>query len=58
MKCAICAKKITISTEFKCSCDDHKRYCAQCRYPDMHKCTTPIPKIVLPLVVADKLVRV
>ena len=61
-KCATCSKKLSISTEFKCPCDETKRYCATHRFPekfpDGHNCPIPPAKVVLPLVVADKLIKI
>ena len=61
-KCATCSRKISISTEFQCSCDKTKRYCPEHRYPDRypngHSCPIPPKQLELPRVVAVKLNKI
>ena len=61
-KCAICSKKLTICTEFKCQCDDTKKFCSLHRFPDKfpdgHNCPIPLKKVELPLVVAERLIKI
>jgi predicted nucleic acid binding AN1-type Zn finger protein len=51
MKCPQCKKKSHL--EFKCMCGGV--YCVKCRTPEVHACVVKVEKVVLPLVVADKL---
>jgi hypothetical protein len=60
MKCCIesCKKKLSLSTNFTCKCDNTKLYCSAHRMPEDHPCTAPKEKIKLDKVVADKLTRI
>jgi len=55
MRCCIdsCKKKLSLSTNFTCKCDNTKLYCSAHRMPEDHACTAPIEKIKLIKVAAD-----
>jgi len=57
MRCCIesCKKKLSLSTNFTCKCDNTKLYCSAHRMPEDHPCTAPKGKVDLIEVVADKL---
>jgi len=55
MRCCIdsCKKKLSLSTNFTCKCDNTKLYCSAHRMPEDHACTAPIEKIKLDKVAGD-----
>jgi hypothetical protein len=55
MRCCIdsCKKKLSLSTNFTCKCDNTKLYCSAHRMPEDHACTAPIEKIKWDKVAAD-----
>jgi len=58
VSCVVCKKKLSIVTEHTCKCDSTKKFCALHRYPEEHKCTAPIEKIVLDKIIAQKIDKI
>jgi hypothetical protein len=57
-KCFICKKKLIISANYSCPCDNLKRYCPTHRFPEEHSCTKEKDKIILDKVVAEKVQKI
>jgi hypothetical protein len=57
MRCCIesCKKKLSLSTNFTCKCDNTKLYCSAHRMPEDHPCTAPKGKVDLVEVRGEKL---
>ena len=53
-KCHNCKHKTHI--ELTCSCGG--KFCIHCRFPETHKCTTPVAPVVLVKVVAAKVDKI
>ena len=58
VSCVVCKKKLSIVTEHTCKCDSTKKFCALHRYPEEHKCTAPIEKIILDKIISQKIDKI